>query len=425
MSSPLLGLELDEQVVDPDDVVHVTGERRAEDRGDPDGVLVEVRRHVVGADRVLALGERDDPGLDVEVAAELLPDHVHVAAEDQVRLVDRQVGRLAALLPLPLQGERAEHDRLGRPLRAAAGGLPRRVEEVGQHPDAALLDLGRDRVLGVVDEVAVQVLGDDPLRLRLHPGRHEGGQVACRVTLEGEVLADQPHRVGRTHPGHGEGRRRHLLGQEAVAEEGSRARRWERRWPCLRVKHRSRSRGSFETGEAGSARTCGAAGRSTSWSAPPTTKQTAPAKVPQSTRPRSIAVEVAGRVNAATPARKNSTDPSWLTATIHQPRSWRRTPGAPVADLDQGEVAGDEEADAPDHVREPDPAVGLSGGQVLGERRHQADPEEQRPGEQHGRTEPADLPAAASPTSATAAQAERTRARRSPWASSRACSTET
>jgi hypothetical protein len=31
---------------------------------------------------------------------------------------------------------------------------------VGEHADAALLDLGRARVLGVVDEVAVEVLGD-------------------------------------------------------------------------------------------------------------------------------------------------------------------------------------------------------------------------------------------------------------------------
>ena len=188
MSRPLLCLDVEQQLVDPDDVVHVTGERRAEDGGDADGVLVEVRRDVVRADRVLALGERDDPRLDVEVAAELLPHDVDVAAEDQVRLVGRQVGRLAALLPLPLQGQRAEHDRLGRALGAASGRLARRVEEVGEHPDAALLDLGGDRVLRVVDEVAVQVLGDDPLRLRLHPGGHERGEVALRVALHGEVL---------------------------------------------------------------------------------------------------------------------------------------------------------------------------------------------------------------------------------------------
>jgi hypothetical protein len=93
------------------------------------------------------------------------------------------------------------------------------VEEVGQHPDTALLDLGGDRVLGVVDEVAVQVLGDDALRLGLHPRGDEGGQVALRVTFEVEVLAHQPQRVGGRHPALGEGRRRGSLGQETVAEE--------------------------------------------------------------------------------------------------------------------------------------------------------------------------------------------------------------
>ena len=39
---------------------------------------------------------------------------------------------------------------------------PGRVEELGQHPDAALLDLEGLRVLGVVDEVAVEVLRRSP-----------------------------------------------------------------------------------------------------------------------------------------------------------------------------------------------------------------------------------------------------------------------
>ena len=203
----------------PDDVVHVPGEGGAQDGRDPDRVLVEVRLHVLGADRVLVLLQRDDPRLDVEVAAELLPHHVDVSAEDEVRTVRRQVRRLTALLPLPLQGQGAEHDRLGRPLGTAAGRRARGVEEVGQHPDTALLDLGRDRVLGVVDEVAVQVLGDDPLRLGLHPGRDEGGQVALRITFEVEVLGNQPQGIGRAHPALREGRRRGSLGQEPVAEE--------------------------------------------------------------------------------------------------------------------------------------------------------------------------------------------------------------
>ena len=220
MSSPRSFLMSRSRSLMPDDVVHVPGERRAEHRRDADRVLVEVRLHVVGPDRVLVLGQRHDAGLDVEVAAELLPHHVHVPAEHEVGPVRREAVGLPPLLPLPLQGEGAEHDRLGRALGAAAGRLAGCVEEVREHPHAALLDLRRDGVLRVVDEVAVQVLGDDPLRLRLHPGRDEGGQVALRVALQGEVLPHEPHRVGRSHPGLGERRRGHAFGEEPVAEEG-------------------------------------------------------------------------------------------------------------------------------------------------------------------------------------------------------------
>ena len=86
-----------QQLVDPDDVVGVAGERRAEHRGDADRVLVDVRLDVLGPDRVLVGLQRDDPRLDVEVAAELLPHDVHVAAEHEVRPVGRLAGRLAAL----------------------------------------------------------------------------------------------------------------------------------------------------------------------------------------------------------------------------------------------------------------------------------------------------------------------------------------
>jgi hypothetical protein len=91
------------------------------------------------------------------------------------------------------------------------------VIEVGEHADAALLDLGRDRILGVVDEVAVEVFGDDPLRLRLHPGGDEGGEVAPRISLEGHFLVDQPHRVERRHPAFGKWAIGGAFSQEAAA----------------------------------------------------------------------------------------------------------------------------------------------------------------------------------------------------------------
>ena len=152
-----LVLDPDQQVVDPDDVVLVTGERRPEHGRDADRVLVDVRLDVIRADRVLAGLQRDDPRLDVEVPAELLPHDMDVAAEDQVGIRRRLSRRLAALAPVPLQRQAAEHDRLGRSLRTRTRRLAWGMEQVGQHPDAALLDLGRARVLGVVDEVAVQV----------------------------------------------------------------------------------------------------------------------------------------------------------------------------------------------------------------------------------------------------------------------------
>ena len=158
-------------------------------------------------------------GSHVEVAAELLPHDVHVAAEHQVGAGRGLPGSLSSLAPVPLQRQRAEHDRLRRALRAGPGRLAGRVEEVGEHPDAALLDLGRARVLGVVDEVAVQVGGDDPLRLRLHPRRDEGGEVARRIAFQGQVLGDQAHGVHRGHPRLRELTCRHLLGDEAVAEQ--------------------------------------------------------------------------------------------------------------------------------------------------------------------------------------------------------------
>lgn len=198
----------------------MAGERGADDGDDADRVLVEVGLHVLRADRVLVLGKRHDPRLDVEVAAELLPHDVDVAAEDQVGPVDRQVGRLAPLPPLPLQRQRAEHDRLGRALSPTSNGLARCVEEVGEHAHAALLDLGGDGVLRVVDEVAVEVFGDDPLRLRLHPGGDERGEVALRVALHDEVLIQQPHGVRRGHALVGEGLRGSWRGQEPVAEQG-------------------------------------------------------------------------------------------------------------------------------------------------------------------------------------------------------------
>jgi hypothetical protein len=174
----------------------------------------------LGTDRVLARLERDDARLDVEVAAELLPDDVHVAAEDQVGTRGGQPRGFAALPPLPFQRQRAQHDRLGGALGPGTGGLSGSVEQIRDDPDASLLDLGGPGILRVIDEVAVQVHRDQPLRLGLHPGGHERRQIAGRVSLDGQVLRHQAEGVARRHAVGRELAARNLLRDEAIAEQG-------------------------------------------------------------------------------------------------------------------------------------------------------------------------------------------------------------
>ena len=80
-------LQVDQEIVDPDNVVGVAGERGSHNRRDADRVLVDVRLDVLRAHRVLPRLQWHDPRLHVEVAAELLPHDVNVAAEHQVRAV--------------------------------------------------------------------------------------------------------------------------------------------------------------------------------------------------------------------------------------------------------------------------------------------------------------------------------------------------
>jgi hypothetical protein len=65
------------------------------------------------------------------------------------------------------------------------------------HPHAALRDLGRPRVLGVVDVVAVQVGGDDGARLGIHVRGHERREVLHRVAVEKHLGLEQRKRDPR------------------------------------------------------------------------------------------------------------------------------------------------------------------------------------------------------------------------------------
>ena len=92
-------LDRHEVVVDSANVVGMSGEGGAQDDRDADCVVVDVRFDISRADRVLVGFQRHDPWFDVEVAAELLPYDVHVAAEHEIRPVDTLVFGLHAVAP--------------------------------------------------------------------------------------------------------------------------------------------------------------------------------------------------------------------------------------------------------------------------------------------------------------------------------------
>ena len=157
---------------------------------------------------------RHEPHLDVPVVGELLPADLDVDAHDEVRLVGRLALGRAPLLPAPLEREPAEHRRLARAGRRAAGRLlgVGRVPEPAEHVDAAHLELRGLRVLVLVDHVLVEALGHQLLGLRLHPRRHERREVHARVAVEHQLVVDDLVRDVRGHVVGG-----HLVPRDAAA----------------------------------------------------------------------------------------------------------------------------------------------------------------------------------------------------------------
>ncbi len=151
---------------------------------------------VVGVQRGLARPDGDLLWLDLPVAAELVPTHLDVGADDEVGPVGGPTGVLLPLHPAPLQRQPREHAGLG----GADGGAPDRVvglggvPEVGDDVEAAVLELGGLRVLVAVDQVLVGGDRHQPLGLRLHPRGPEGGDVEPRVAVEHQLVADDVER---------------------------------------------------------------------------------------------------------------------------------------------------------------------------------------------------------------------------------------
>ena len=142
---------------------------------------------------------RHEAGLDLPVAAELLPAHLHVGAHHHVGPVGRLAARSLSVAPPPLQRHPGEHGGLARARRRRARRLVlvRRVPQPAQHVHAALLELGRARVLVLVDHVLVERLGHEPVGLGLHPRRDERREVEPGVAVEHELVAHElVRRVG-------------------------------------------------------------------------------------------------------------------------------------------------------------------------------------------------------------------------------------
>src|SRR5207237_9691078 len=86
----------------------------AEYRHHADRVLVAMSYRLGGGQVEAITFHRHQSWLHIPIAAELVPAHLHVDAEDEVWPVCRLAGRLHPLAPEPLQREATEHRRLAR-----------------------------------------------------------------------------------------------------------------------------------------------------------------------------------------------------------------------------------------------------------------------------------------------------------------------
>ena len=177
--------------------------RRADDGHHADRVLVHVVEQPVGGQVEDVALEAHVARLDVPVVGELLPDDLDVPAHHDVGAVGGLAGLASGVLPAPLEREPAEHAPLGAARRRGAHALRgvRGVPQVPEHPDAPFLDLGGLRVLVLVDHVLVERGGVEAVRLVVHPGGDERGQVEPGVPVEHDLVQDDlVRRLGQHLP---------------------------------------------------------------------------------------------------------------------------------------------------------------------------------------------------------------------------------
>jgi hypothetical protein len=184
-----VNVALNQEVVDGLGVFVLASVGGTKNGTDTNGVFVDQIYRLLGVDYVAVLCAVDVLFLDVKVTSSLLPTHLDSRVHDYVGTRVVLALCLALVGPGPLHSECCEHDGLGRADGRCAHGVGvvvvgGNVEEAGNHVDTAVLDVGRDGVLFVVDKVLCKSVNHDLLCFGLHVGCDKGCQ-AVRQVLAG------------------------------------------------------------------------------------------------------------------------------------------------------------------------------------------------------------------------------------------------
>lgn len=157
---------LNQEVVDGLDILVLTSVSGTENSTDTDGVLVAKVNSLIGVQDEAIGGAHDELLLNLKVSRRLFPADLDGGGHDNVGFQGALALGDAAVLPFPLHGQDGEHDGFrGADGGGADGSTWGSVEEVADHVDAAVLDVGGLRVLFIIDEVLGEGLGHELLSL--------------------------------------------------------------------------------------------------------------------------------------------------------------------------------------------------------------------------------------------------------------------
>ncbi len=186
-----VGLQLVESDADGVDRLELEGEGDAESDDDADGVFIATLEDLFWREQEAITFHGDFADFDVEITAELVPANLN-RAHDKVGSAGTEAFGLAALAPIPLEGQSAEHGCFAGACGGTTDGAGslRRVPEIGEHMHATLFDGGRLRVLVLVDHVLVGGLVHELLHFRFDPGGAERGEILLGVSVEDKLIVN-------------------------------------------------------------------------------------------------------------------------------------------------------------------------------------------------------------------------------------------